>query len=96
MYKKFTLEQLGGLKTNFFSNFKHVFEKRRYPTLKTFLKNITKDGKTIYFFARSTPEFRVIQVDEENYIFIDEKEKIEMHAGPATVTKLHNIMKSNA
>lgn len=93
MYKKFTLEQLLGLKTEFFTNFKKLYERRRYPTLKTFLKDLQKEWRSHYFFFRGSPLFRVVEQENGEYLFVDEKEKIELKAGTHTVNKLHSMLK---
>ena len=60
------------------------------------MRNITKEGNTIYFFGRGTPKFRIVKNAEDDYLFIDEKEKIELHATQTTLTKLHNMLKSQS
>lgn len=95
MYKKFSLEQLLKLKTWFFVNLQKLITQRRYPTLKTFLKDITKEWSTIYYFQRGTPLFRIIQNQDDNYTFIDEQEKIELTAWPDALSKLHSMFKND-
>lgn len=95
MYKKFTLEQLLNLKHGFLDNLRTTMTRKKYPTLKQFLKHGCSEGECVYFFERSRPSWRIIRHGKAHYTLIDEKEKIQMEADGPILQKLHQLTKTN-
>ncbi len=94
MYKKFTYDQIFETKTNFIKNLKQLYINKRYTYLKEFLRDCTKNWNCIYFFESNSPVFK-IQVENDNYIMCDEKEKIQLVINDEEVGKLHRQLKDD-
>ncbi len=98
MYKKYDIEQLFSIKTDFFSNLKKVLNKKKYPTLKAYLQDMIKTWNERYYFERWQPSFHFLFLDKQKpqkFVLYDEKEKIEVHCNKEVLSKLHSTMKDD-
>jgi len=78
MYKRFSLTEIQEIKNNLVQNLVYLMQKEKIYDFKSFLKYSFAKGDEVYYFARSYPTFRMSK-QWEDYQFIDEKEKIELH-----------------
>lgn len=60
---------------------------------KQFLKVATKDGDEIYYMKEGNWYFRVIKKTDDEFILIDEVEKIELPINAAEISEIHNLLK---
>lgn len=61
--------------------------------LKELLRLVTKDWNDIYYMREWNGYFRISKKWEEEYIFTDEVEKIELPVWPDELMQLHNLLK---
>lgn len=94
MYKKMNLSSLTSIKNSFLTNLKDVYTKERCSHFKEFLKHCFKQGNKIYFFSGSKPILRGIKKDDQNFIFFDEQEKIEVELDNDAISQLNNLLKN--
>lgn len=92
MYKRFTLDELKTVQTNFIQNFFSVIRKENciYPS--DFFKKIFKEGEAVYYFNRWDATFRISQ-DQDTIIITDEKEKIEIRLDETGKKEIQSIIK---
>ncbi len=98
MYKKYDIEQLFSIKTEFFNNLKKILKKKRYPTLKAYLQDMIKTGNEWYYFERWQPSFHfsfLADQKPQKFVLYDEREKIEVHCNKEILSKLHSLMKDD-
>lgn len=93
MYKRFNLEEIKSIQNTFVQNLYNNMKKERCVSLMDFLKKIFRDGSDIYYCNRNEVLFSYSQVDE-NIVFRDEKEKIELVLDELGKRELHNIIKN--
>jgi len=93
MYKRFNLDEISSIKNNFLQNLSKQIVRERCGDMKTFFKKIFLSGDEVYFFFRGQPLWRFIQ-DDENYKFIDEREKIELILPKTQLSKVNNLLKT--
>jgi len=94
MLKKFSLEELLKIKTNFFKNLKSIYIKKKYQSLLEFINHYLKDINEVYFLEGWDFIFKIEK--KENWIvLIDNKEKIILNLTSTDLKKLHNILKWN-
>lgn len=96
MYKKLDYEQLLNLKSTFFENLSAVLKKQRMPTLKDYLKQMSKQGDVVYHLAKQEFLWRTVFVKGiDEVIFFDEREKIEIHANKEIIAKVGALVKDS-
>ncbi|MFA6255929.1 MAG: ribonuclease H-like domain-containing protein [Candidatus Absconditabacterales bacterium] len=77
MYKRFTLDELKTVQNTFIGNFYSIFKKEHCMMTSDFFKKIFREGNEIYYMNRGDFSFR-FQNNNEEYILMDEKEKIQI------------------
>lgn len=96
MYKKLDYEQLLNLKSTFFENLSAVLKKQRMPTLKDYLKQMSKQWDVVYHLAKQEFLWRTVFVKGiDEVIFFDEREKIEIHANKEIIAKMGALVKDS-
>lgn len=95
MYKRLTLDELTSTNTEFFSHLKMIYSKQKHPLFKGFLQSIFADSSRVYFYNGPNPSFRMQIMEEGNYRFVDEIEKIELITNVEGVDTMHNLMKND-
>lgn len=99
MYKRYTREQLESFGWNFIHNLKRVFKQENAFTVKDFLKTQFSFWNQTYYRDGTDASFRFIkevkQDQSTSYIFIDEKEKIELMVNDEIIRQLNNKLKRN-
>ncbi len=93
MYRKYTLDQLLQTKTSFFQNLSKILYRKRYETLKQYLKDMIKEWNHVYFFNRSNPTFSIKYEWWSSFVFYDEREKIQLPLQWESLSKLHSLLK---
>lgn len=93
MYKRFTLNELKTIQTNFIPNFFSILKKERCVLPWDFFKKIFKDWHSTYYFNRWDPIFKISE-ESDNYIITDEREKIEIILDEIWQRELQSIIKS--
>ncbi len=92
MYKRLTYDELLQLKTSFFDTLAYILKKNRYPSLKDYIKVVRKQGDTIYHMMRQDFVWRTVIQSDSSLIFYDEREKIELHADMAIISKINSML----
>jgi len=77
MYKRFTLNELKTVQNTFLSNFYSILKKEHCMMANDLFKKIFKEGNELYYMNRGDFVFRFQNINEE-YILMDEKEKIQV------------------
>lgn len=93
MYKRLTLDQLLWIQSGFFQRLQSVMKIENCVMLKECLRTITKEWKDIYYMKEWSGFFRISKKWEDDYIFVDEVEKIELPLQWEDLTKVHNLLK---
>ncbi len=93
MYKRLTLEQLLWIQSGLFQRLQTVMKTERCQLLKELLRTVTKDWNDVYYIREWNWYFRISKKWEDDYIFTDEVEKIELPVWPAELMQLHNLLK---
>lgn len=97
MYKRFSYQDLVTIQTQFLPHLKDILKKERCDLLKEYCKTSFKLGSALYYFNNAgVPLFRVVKHGDEQFSFYDEQEKIEMICGPDELSKLHQLIKTDA
>lgn len=93
MYKRFTLDELKTVQNNFVSNFYGILKKEHCMTATDLFKKIFKEGDEIYYISRWDFVFR-FQNAKEDFILMDEKEKIQVVLNEQEKRDFHNMLKN--
>ncbi len=93
MYKRLTLTQLLWIQSGLFQRLQTVMKIEKCQLLKELLRLVTKDWNDIYYVREWNGFFRISKKWEEEYIFTDEVEKIELPVWPDELMQLHNLLK---
>ena len=93
MYKRFTLNELKTVQSDFIPNFFAILKKENcyYPS--DFFKKVFKEWNGVYYFNRWEPVFRASK-ENNNFIITDEKEKIEIVLDDAGQKELQSLIKN--
>jgi RNase_H superfamily len=95
MYKRLTIDELTSTNTEFFSHLKAIYAKQKHPLFKGFLQSIFTDSSRVYFYNGASPSFRMQKLEDGNYRFVDEAEKLELITNSEGVDTMHNLMKND-
>ena len=103
MHKRFTLEELLNINSQFFNNLNTLYTRRKHHFFKWFLREEMALSHQQYYFESGKLSFRIQFLpswDEHNiydvecYRLVDEKEKIEIFAKDEDINTLHNMLKN--
>lgn len=95
MYKRLTIEELTSTNTEFFAHLKAIYAKQKHPLFKGFLQSIFQDSDRVYFYNGANPSFRMQKLEDGNFRFVDEAEKLELITNSQGVDTMHNLMKND-
>ena len=93
MYKRFTLDELKTVQNTFISNFYGLLKKERCMMASDFFKKIFREGNDIYYMYRGDFTFR-FQNNNEEYVLMDEKEKIQVVLNDQDKREFQNMVKN--
>lgn len=93
MYKRFTLDELKTVQNTFISNFYSILKKEHCQMPIDLFKKIFRDGNEIYYMNRGDFTFR-FENNNEEYILMDEKEKIQIVLDDQGKRDFQNLVKN--
>lgn len=97
MYKRYDYEQLQTFGGSFFYNLKKILKQENARQIQDFLKNQFTFGDETYYREGSDALFRFKKNQNDDgvsYVFIDEKEKIELLVDTNVIKKINSFLKS--
>lgn len=99
MYKRYNREQLQKFWGNFFANLKRIYKQENVGSIKDLLKAQFAFGNQSYFRDGTDPLFsfkKYVDRDQSvSYVFIDEREKIELQVNEEVIKLLNGKLKNN-
>ena len=103
MHKRFTLDELLNINSQFFNNLNTLYTRRKHHFFKGFLREEMAMSHQQYYFESGKLAFRIQYLPQGNehnvlasdaYRLVDEKEKIEIFANDDDINTLHNMLKN--
>ncbi len=91
MYKRFTIDELKNIQSNFLKNIHSIMNREKILSFKDFIKNNLKYWDNCIYYYRWEPTFRIKKAWNDVFL-ADEKEKIEIYIKQEDISKMQSLV----